>query len=104
MNQVASGASLTQAEIDTLNGDYKNFIDRLKRKWLQNNNSPPKHWTLYELDAQERTRVDGVIRGWEQYVTPLAERWWRRRGFGIRWPEKSSDPCQIYKLETASAA
>ncbi len=104
MNQVASGTSLTQAEIGTLNEDYKNFIERSKSRWLRNNNRPPKQWVLYELDAQERARIDGIIRSWEQYITPLAERWWGRHGLGIRWPEKSSDPCQIYRLETASAA
>ena len=104
MNQVASGNSLTQAEIDTLNEEYKNFIERSKKRWMRDNNRPPREWRLYELDAEERQRVDGVIRNWEHYVTPVAERWWKRRGFGIRWPEKSSDPCQIYKLETAAAA
>ena len=95
--------SLTQAEINDLKEKYKNFIERLKRKWLRNNNHPPKVWRLYESDTEERQRVDGVIRNWELYVTPIAEKWWRRRGFGIRWPEKSSDPCQIYQLEAVPA-
>jgi len=104
MNQVASGNSLTQAEISVLNEEYKKFIERAQKRWLRDNNRPPKAWRLYELDAEERQRVDRVIRGWEHYVTPVAERWWKRRGFGICWPKKSSDPCQIYKLETESAA
>ena len=103
MDQAASETPTTDAEVAILNEEYKTYIEGLKAKWLKENNHPPQQWTLYELDAKERARVDGVIHGWEQYVTPLAERWWRRRGFGIRWPEKSSDPCQIYKLETVSA-
>ena len=103
MEPAASEHSLTQAEISVLNEDYKKFIERAQKRWLRENNRPPKVWRLYELDAEERQRVDGVICSWEQYVTPAAERWWRRRGFGITWPEKSSDPCQIYKLETIQA-
>ena len=101
MNGALSERSLTQTEISALNEAFKTFIERSQKRWLRNNNRPPREWRLYELDAEERQRVDGVIRSWEQYVTPAAERWWKRRGFGIRWPEKSSDPCQIYKLETA---
>lgn len=99
---------LTQAEIDALNGQYKVFIDRCRRQWLQKNNKPPSFSMfggggLYELDPEERARVDRVIRNWGKHITPIAERWWRRRGFGIRWPDKSSDPCQFFKLETAES-
>lgn len=89
-----------QAEFNALQGEYKKFVERTKKKWMRNNNHPPKAWVLYELDAQERKRVHGVIRGWEEYITPVVERWWKRRGFGILWPEKSSDPCQIYRIKT----
>lgn len=103
MKNAAHEDTLTQAAISTLNQEYKNFVERLRRRWLRDNNRRPKEWRLYEIDAEERQRVDRVILGWEHYMTPIAERWWKRRGFGIRWPEKSSDPCQIYKLETAAA-
>lgn len=98
-----SSKNLSQAGIDALNKRYTTFIERLRRRWLRENNRPPKVWRLYELDAEERQRVDGVIRNWENFVTPIAERWWKRRGFDIVWPEKSSDPCQVYKHETVSA-
>jgi len=98
MKRTSSENSFTQVEINALNEAYKCFIERLRKRWLRNNNHPPKEWRLYELDAEERQRVDRVIRNWEQYVTPVAERWWKRHGFGIVWPKKSSDPCQIYKL------
>lgn len=103
MQNTASKDILTQTDISALNKEYKKFIERVQKRWLRDNNRPTKEWRLYELDAEERRRVDGVIHGWEQYVTPVAERWWKRRGFGIRWPEKSSDPCQIYKLQTTAA-
>jgi len=101
MKRATAEYSLTQAEIDALNKEYKDFIERVRSRWLRRNNRPPRTWRLYELDTEERTRVAAVIRKWEEYITPLAEKWWERRGFGIRWPEKSSDPCQIYKLEAA---
>lgn len=91
------------AELITLNEEFKNFIEQLRSRWLRENNHPPKHWRLYELDEEERKRVDGVIRRWEEYVTPIAEQWWKQRGYGIIWPEKSSDPCHIYKLEDMAA-
>ena len=103
MKRTDSKTSLTQAEINGLSETYKGFIERLRKRWLRDNNHPPRAWRLYELDAEERQRVDGLICNWERYVTPISEKWWGRRGFGIRWPEKSSDPCQIYKLEVAPA-
>jgi hypothetical protein len=103
MNQAAPKAPLTQIELKALEAEYKHFIEQLRRKWLRENNHPPRAWVLYELDAQERQRVDGVIRRWEQYVIPIAEKWWKGHGIGIHWPEKSSDPCQLYELEVAQA-
>ena len=79
MNGKTPEVSLTQAEIDALNKDYKNYIEQLQRRWLRENNHPHGH-RLYELDPEERKRVDALIRSWEQYVTPFAERWWKRRG------------------------
>ena len=80
MNQAASEAPLTQAEIDVLNKEYRNYIGGLKRAWMRENNRPQRQYILYELDADERARVHGVIHSWERYITPLAERWWRQRG------------------------
>lgn len=94
---------MKESDIHALNESYKLFIDRLRARWLRDNNHRPKAWVLYETDEQERARVEGVIRAWERYVTPIAERWWQKRGFGIIWPEESSDRCQIYKLETLAA-
>lgn len=92
---------LTQSEVDVLNKDYKSFIERLKKRWLRYNNHPPEHWVLYELDEGVQKRVARTIRHWEEYMSPIAEKWWGRRGCGVIWPEKSSDPCKIYRLEAA---
>ena len=92
-----------QDEVKALMPQFKRLIERLRTRWLQKNNHPPAGEGLYELDEQARKRVDGVIRRWEEIVTPIAERWWKHRGFGIKWPEKSSETCKIYKLQRAAA-
>ena len=103
MNTSTVAEAMTQAKFEALHRTHREYIEGLQKEWLQENNHRPKAWRLYELDAEERQRVDGVIRNWEEYVTPLAEAWWRERGFGVRWPKKSSESCEYYKLKTASA-
>ncbi|MEJ0053170.1 MAG: hypothetical protein WDN10_00380 [bacterium] len=103
MNRIKPTDSFAQADIDALCGQYRSFIEKLRARWLRYNNHRFTRWVLYELDAGERQRVDGVIRRWEEYITPIAEKWWKRYGIGIRWPAKSSDPCQFYWLEGARA-
>lgn len=91
-----------KGEIEVLQKRYKAFIDRLRAAWILKNNRPPHAWVLYELDADEQKRVHAMQLRWEDYITPRAERWWKRSGIGIRWPEKSSDPCQFYWLADAA--
>lgn len=104
MPSAADEASALQAEVDALNVQYQTFIEELQVRWLQENNTRPQAWRLYELDAEERQRVDGVTRRWGQYITPIAENWWKERGFGIVWPETLSETCKIYKLHTEPTA
>lgn len=93
-------SSFSQGEFKKLHESYKQFIELLKGRWLRYHNSPPRGWTLYELDATERQRVDTVIRNWEHYVTPIAEKWWNKRGFCIHWPLRASEPCNYSQLQT----
>jgi hypothetical protein len=95
--------SIEQAEVNALNEEFKAYIEGLQREWLRTNNRHPKGEGLYELDPKVRARVDGVVRRWQEYITPIAEEWWKQRGLGIIWPEKSDDPCQLYKLEPEAA-
>ncbi len=101
VNQAGNAAALTDHDFASLCEEYKTYIERLKAKWLRENNHPPGVWTLYELDPEEQRRVHGVNHRWGQYITPIAESWWQQRGYGIEWPKKSSDPCRYYRLEDA---
>lgn len=106
MRKANSAKPLTHTDVDVLNAAFRAFIERLQRRWLRYNNHTPEYLPfggqgLYELDPRERSRADGVIRAWEEYVTPFAEKWWKRHGCGVIWPEKSSEPCKIYQLDAA---
>ncbi len=103
MSKKALRISAEEAEINALSQEYKAHIEGLQKAWLRENNHRPKHHTLYELDPREQERVDFVIKRWSEYITPIAEAWWKERGFGIIWPKGSSQPCQIFKLEAAVA-
>jgi len=90
--------SATQREVTNLNKEYEHYITKLKREWLSENR--PQTTELYELmDEEERGKVHACMRNWSSYITPLAEKWWKERGYGCIWPEDDSKPMQIYKLD-----
>lgn len=103
MGHTVNASEFSDNDIARLDVEFKTFVERLRPRWLRENNRPPQAWVLYELDAGEQQRVRGVIQQWEQYITPIAERWWKRRGFGIRWPDDASKPCQVYRLPASAA-
>jgi hypothetical protein len=55
------------------------------------------------MSPRDREEVNQIIDRWNRYVTPLAEAWWRERGYGITWPEDDSKPMQIYSLKSEGA-
>jgi hypothetical protein len=101
MTRRASTISPEQAEFNALTAQFKSCVERLKSLWLRKYNRIPRGAGLYELDPEERQRADRVIAAWEKYITPLAERWWKKCGYEIVWPEHASDPCGYRKLQAA---
>lgn len=89
-----------QKDQETLSKEYRGYIRKTKADWLSENR--PKIDELYELmSVEEHKQVDDCIRRWADYITPLAESWWKKHGYGCVWPEENSDTMQIYKLEEA---
>ncbi len=35
-------------------------------------------------------------------IGPVAEAWWKERGYGCVWPEDDSEPMKVYELETVN--
>ncbi|MEK7462178.1 MAG: hypothetical protein AAB618_01230 [Patescibacteria group bacterium] len=90
----------TPEELDfpNLSKEYRVYIDNLKRKWLAKNRYDSRD--VYEImPAWERSKVQGRIRQWGDYITPLAEAWWGERGYRIEWPTDDSKPVRLFKLE-----
>jgi hypothetical protein len=97
MNQ---GISL-QSEVDVLNGEYEVYIRTLRAAWLSQNRINSND--VYEvMRPHERAEVHQCIARWGRYVTPLAEAWWKERGYGVIWPDDDSQPMQVYKLDEAA--
>ncbi len=101
MSRHAATLSPEEAAFRRLEAEFIPHIEDVRRKWMQENNRIPMGAGLYELDPQEQNRVKWVIAAWERYITPIAEAWWRERGYEIIWPEQSSDPCTYRKLVAA---
>jgi hypothetical protein len=92
----------TQTRVDALNAEYEKYITRLRTDWLAKNRSSSRD--VYEvMSPRDREEVNQIIDRWNRYVTPLAEAWWRERGYGITWPEDDSKPMQIYSLKSEGA-
>lgn len=88
-----------QKEVDSLTAEYKIYINKLKFDW-RSENKPPEFKDVYEvLRPHEREKIADHIALWSRYVTPIAEAWWKERGYGIVWPDDDkSELMQVYVL------
>lgn len=92
--------SPTQDEVNVLNNEYEIYIEQIKRDWTSRNQVESKN--VFEvMDEVERKLVGEKILSWGTYITPLAEAWWKQRGFGVIWPDDSSKPMKLYRLDNA---
>ncbi len=88
----------TEMDVTTLGANYQMYISEIRAQWLASHRVESKD--VYEAMSREnRERVHQVIAEWGRYVTPLAESWWRERGYGVVWPDDDSKPMRIYKLK-----
>ena len=95
-----SEAPAAQTGLEALWKEFKEYVDALKREWLRQNRVDSRD--VYEvMRPEEREKVHGRIRQWESYITPLAEAWWRERGYSVTWPDDNSKPMQVQRLEAA---
>ena len=77
--------------------EYALFVSQTRAKWLSQNRLRSNN-VLETLTDREREEVGWIINRWEHYITPLAEEWWKARGYGIIWPTESSQNCKYYLL------
>lgn len=83
---------------ESLCKEFEIYISELKTKW-KGDNSPPQFKDVYEvLRPDQRKQVDDHINNWDRYVTPIAEDWWKERGYGVNWPDDTSKPVGYYRL------
>jgi hypothetical protein len=75
--------------LEFLNFEYRVYLKELCREWLAQNHSLPR-------DVRE------VKARWIRYMTPLADAWWRERGYSVVWPDGGgTEPVKVHKLEAA---
>lgn len=92
-----------QEEFNAHNEQYATYIDDLKSEWLAENRIRSNGFgsDCYEtMNPTQREEVHNRINQWERYITPLAEAWWKERGYGIIWPDDNAQPMKLYKLDT----
>ena len=84
------------SEFRRLHARYADIITRLRIIWVAKNK--PHSENVWEvMHDSEKREVELVIHMWDRYVTPLAEAWWKRRGYTIHWPENNNEPCRYSK-------
>lgn len=104
MKPTASG----QAEFDALDKEFREYVNKLKTDWLAKNPANVARdifgvqKDVYEvMNQRDRDRVHAVIAQWGRYITPIAEAWWKERGYAVVWPDDDSKPVKYYKLKGA---
>jgi len=92
-------AVATQTDLGALWQEFRAYVESLQRSWAARNRVHSKD--VYEvMRPKERAEVDACIAGWARHITPLAEAWWKERGYGVVWPDDNAQPMQLTKLET----
>lgn len=87
-----------QVELGVLSKEYRVYIKGLRAGWRAKNQV--KSRDVYELMSEiERSQVSYRIAKWARYITPLAEAWWRERGYRVEWPDDDSKPMKVFKVE-----
>lgn len=95
MSEIASA----QAEVDVLNAEYEVYVRELRREWFAKNQPRVDSGDVYEvMRPDDKARVRGCIDRWKKYITPIAETWWKERGYGVVWLDDDSKPMQLYRL------
>ncbi len=84
-----------------LNRQFEDYINALRQEWLTKHRIKFGNVVYETMNPNERERVNSVIRSWGVYITPLAESWWKERGYGITWPENDTEPVEIFPLKTS---
>lgn len=87
-----------QEEFDALNSEYEAHTRELKFQWMRQNNTMKNHPDCYEvMRDQDRKEVHDIIRSYDAYITPIAEKWWKDRGWTIHWPTDEEPRCKYTK-------
>ncbi len=92
MKTEASTQQTQEAEFRQHDREWREYAEQLRLEWIRNNNMrnhPDCFEVMREVDKQ---RVYGLVRQWDTYITPIAEKWWKERGYTVHWPEKNTDP------------
>jgi|GEM_PF-2508023 len=86
-----------QEAFDALDKQYVAHIKPLKFAWIQANRVNSRD--VYEvMTPDQQDEIKRRLAGYPEYITPLAEAWWRERGYGVTWPDDDSQPMNVYKL------
>jgi hypothetical protein len=81
----------------SLEAEYKAYCEMLYKGW-EHENPMPRHekfpWNVdWVFDKAEEWTAD-----WKAFITPLAEAWWRERGYRLIWPAYGRGPCDLKPL------
>lgn len=89
-----------QEEFDALDKEYREYICRLRSEWILQNRVHSND--VYEvMRPEEQARVHSRIDQYKRHITPIAEAWWKKRGFRVVWPDDDSMPMKLHKIEVA---
>lgn len=85
-------------QFNALHAEYEAHMRELKSQWMRQNNTIRNHPDCYEvMRDRDRAEVHGVMRSYDAYITPIAEKWWKDRGWTIKWPTDDEPRCSYTK-------
>lgn len=86
------------AEFERLHSAWVEHAENLRVAWLNKNNRMRNHPDCYEvMRDSDRKEVHDILHNWDAYITPIAEEWWKVRGYTVQWPKDNKDPVGYIK-------
>jgi len=90
--------SKEEAQFRVLHTEYEAHMKELRSQWMRQNNTMINHPDCYEvMRDRDREEVHAIMRRYEAYITPIAEKWWKDRGFTLHWPTEEESRCAYTK-------
>ena len=91
-------STYAQAEFDVVCKEWDAHLEQIRRTWRDQN----QMINVFEvMSTEEKKEVQRRLEEWSRSITPIAEEWWKSRGYEVIWPADNTQPMTFRKIATS---